>query len=56
MMCEVFECFKLLNDYDHDHLVVVLTGNGKHFSVGVDLKTAPEILFNSEKDNARNSI
>ena len=56
MVCEIKECFKLLNDYDHDHLVVILTGNGKHFSVGLDLNTAPEMLFSSEKDHARDSI
>ena len=40
MVYEINEIFTLLNAFDHDHLVVILTGNGKHFTAGLDLQEA----------------
>ena len=40
MFYEVGELFTLLNDFDHNILVCVITANGKHFTAGLDLKEA----------------
>ncbi|CAD8176352.1 unnamed protein product [Paramecium pentaurelia] len=60
MSSQLFQDFKtvvdIINQTD-DVRVVVLTGRGKHFCAGLDLKEAPQMFqFPDELDQARRSI